>query len=316
MGLIITTCLATQQYGYDRHMWDVHPRFYVPERKLAFAVYILYVISGGLIKTSVLLFYRRLDNRSVTRFFRYATWISIAGIQLYTFSFVIIMFVGCDPWTAFWEKFSLENQINGYKYHCWVNEGADLVAASTVSAVQDAIAAFLPTTLYWHLQMPRKRKLAVGCVFALGYLVCAVAITRIYYVYRIFDNELYDSTWESWPAWLLAMIEIQLGAIVASAPALKAFVTHYKRAVTSKMGSSASSSVKVASWGQQKEQSKFLGGGHPKEWQQSSCSDERGLTVDQDGHSIVVMYDFEGRNASLASSTPIEEGRIESYTHV
>jgi hypothetical protein len=251
VGLTVVVCLATEKYDFNRHIWDVHPNMYVPERKITFILYLLYIVSGGMIKISILLFYRRLDSRSITRSFRIATWINIIAIGIFCIAFVVVLFTACTPFEAFWYQFDIAKQIAGYSYHCWVNEYADLLSASIISAVQDAVAAFLPTILYWNLQIPRRQKIALGAIFALGYLVCIVAGVRSYYVYRIFNNPLYDSTWESWPAWLLCMLEIQLGAICASAPALKVFFTHYFKVAASMYGSSrgtASSVKKDGSW--------------------------------------------------------------------
>ncbi|EMD63770.1 hypothetical protein COCSADRAFT_144159 [Bipolaris sorokiniana ND90Pr] len=227
IGFTIVVYIATEVYGFDRHMWDVTPNLYVPERKIVFAVYLLYILAGGLIKISILLFYRRLDARCIPSTFRIATWLSIAIITIFITAFTIILFTACNPLAAFWYQFDAVHQLAGYKYHCWVNEEADIMAASIISAVQDAIAAFLPTLLYWNLQIPKRQKIALGAVFASGYLVCIVCIARVFAIYTIFNNELYDSSWTTWPALLLAVLEIQLGAIVASAPALKVFAKHY-----------------------------------------------------------------------------------------
>ena len=70
-------------------MWDVTPNLYVPERKIVFAVYLLYILAGGLIKISILLFYRRLDARCIPSTFRIATWLSIAIITIFITAFTI-----------------------------------------------------------------------------------------------------------------------------------------------------------------------------------------------------------------------------------
>lgn len=203
-----------------------------------------------MIKISILLFYRRLDSRSITRSFRYATWINIVGITIFIVAFTTVLFTACDPFSAFWYQFDVTKQLSGYAYRCWVNEGADLLSAGIISAVQDAITAFLPTILYWNLHIPQREKIALGAIFALGYVVCIVAGVRSYYIYHIFNDPLYDSTWESWPAWLLCMVEIQLGTICASAPALKVFFSHYFKVAASRYGSSrgTGSSLKKAYW--------------------------------------------------------------------
>jgi hypothetical protein len=234
-GLTATICFAISRLGFDRHIWDVRPDLFVPERKATFTSYLLYIVAGGLVKVSILLFYRRMNSRVVTRTFRIATWINIILIAMYVVSFILVLFLTCEPFTAFWDQFDLARVAQGYTYKCGVDEGADLLAASIISAVQDAVVAFLPTILYWNLQIPVRQKIALGAIFALGYVVVAIAALRAYYTWRTFHSSTYDITWESWPAWLLCMVEVQIGAICASAPALKVFLTYYSRVAAEKL---------------------------------------------------------------------------------
>ena len=59
-------------------------------------------------------------------------------------------------------------------------------------------------------------------MFAIGFFLCVAGVVRLVYVWRIF-NDTYDATWVAWDAWLWTNIEVVLGVIVASAPALKVF---------------------------------------------------------------------------------------------
>ncbi|RMZ67796.1 integral membrane [Pyrenophora seminiperda CCB06] len=225
---------TTEHLYINRHVWDIPPNLYVPERKITFTIYLLYVISGGLIKSSILLFYRRLDNRCITRAFRLATWINILAIFLFIFAFTVVLLTACAPTEAFWLQFDITRQLEGYAYTCWVNEGDYILSASIVSAVQDGVAAFLPTLLYWNLKIAKRQKLGLGAIFALGYVVCGVAGVRSYFIWKIFNHNGgdYDSTWKSWPVWVLTVVEVHLGMICASAPALKVFCCHYCRVVS------------------------------------------------------------------------------------
>ncbi|EDU42461.1 integral membrane protein [Pyrenophora tritici-repentis Pt-1C-BFP] len=220
----------------NRHIWDVPSSYYVPERKITFIIYLLYFISGGLIKTSILLFYRRLDNRCITRSFRLATWINIVAIIIFMVSFSVVLLTACAPTAAFWLQFDVVKQIEKYEYTCWIDEGAYILSGSVISAVQDGVTAFLPTLLFWDLKIARRQKIALGMIFALGYVVCAVACTRSFFIWRTFNDDLYDSTWLSWPVWVLTVVEVHLGMICASAPALKVFCCHYFRMMGDRYG--------------------------------------------------------------------------------
>jgi hypothetical protein len=286
-GLTASICLATSRLGFDRHIWDVRPDLFVPERKVTFASYLLWIAAGGLIKVSILLFYRRMNSRVVTRAFRIATWLNIILIAMYVVGFTLVLFLSCRPFTAFWDQFDLVRVAQGYTYKCGVDESADLLAASIISAVQDAIVAFLPTVLYWNLQIPVRQKMALGAIFALGYVVVAVAALRAYYTWRIFHSPTYDSTWESWPAWLLCMVEVQIGAICASAPALKVFLIYYSRVAAEKLSTAGRDNGTVMSvlvWMKLSvTRSKKSGSGYLTEPHRSEC--DGGIVLSSQGKS-------------------------------
>lgn len=286
-GLTAATCFATSRLGFDRHIWDVEIDMYVPERKAALALYLLWMAAGGLVKISILLFYRRMNARVVTQKFRIATWINIILIGLYVVSFTLVLFLACKPFSAFWDQFDFVKLAKGYTYKCRVDEGVDLLAASIISALQDAVAAFLPTILYWNLQIPARQKIALGAIFALGYLVVAVAALRAYYTWRIFHSPTYDSTWESWPAWLLCMIEVQLGAICASAPALKVFLIHFFREAAAKLSTASNdggTKISILVWMKMSvTKSKQRSNGYLRDPHRSEC--DGGIVLSSQGKS-------------------------------
>ncbi|KAL6704186.1 hypothetical protein ACN47E_008443 [Coniothyrium glycines] len=246
IGLTINVVLCVELWGYNKHIWDLGPTMYVQLRKGAFIGYLLYIISGGLIKISILLFYQRLDARTVSRGFRYTTWICIICNIMYIISFSLVLVFACRPWGAFWDQVNfVKVYLQNYQFKC-VNEEAVVMAASILSTVQDAVTAILPTLLFWNLQMPRRQKFALGAIFALGYVIVAIAAVRIYYMWRLY-NVTYDITWGVWPSWLLTMLELQLGAICGSVPALKVFFTHYTQFLVSRLEHTEGSS-KLKSW--------------------------------------------------------------------
>lgn len=187
------------------------------------ATYCLFSLSSGLIKVSVLLFYRRLSARAVTstsRWIIHATMFSIFG---YTVAFSIVPIFACSPISAFWNQvdFGRTLQAGGYHYNC-INEGADLLANGIISTVQDFIAALLPTLLCWRLQITIRQKIALYSVFAFSYSTVAIGAIRTYTGYRIFFTT-YDVTWLASEMWLWTLLELHIGSMCANTPALKVF---------------------------------------------------------------------------------------------
>jgi hypothetical protein len=184
-------------------------------------IYCIFTLATGLIKLSVLLFYRRLSSRAVSPAFRWTMRIMMVIVVVYTVSFMLVLAFVCRPLEAFWEQVNLSKQLlpGGYHYEC-INEGADVVANGIAATIQDFMVAFLPTLLCWKLQMPIRQKFALYGIFAIGYTTVAVGALRTYTTWRIYF-ESYDVTWIAYYTFLTSLLEMHIGAMCANAPALK-----------------------------------------------------------------------------------------------
>ncbi|KAH8711824.1 hypothetical protein GQ44DRAFT_432071 [Phaeosphaeriaceae sp. PMI808] len=235
--------------GFNKHLWDFDlikdSEKLVTSRKYVLALECIFCLGSGFIKVSILLFYRRLSSRVVSNTFRWTTWISIGYIISFTIALTISPILGCQPLSAFWEQVDVKKKLKGYKFHCF-DEGADVFAASVISTTQDLLTAVLPTFLYWNLQIPLRKKIALVSIFALGYGVVAMGGLRVYFSWRTF-YETYDITWSSWALMLVSALELHIGAFCANAPTFKVFLKHIfhdKLTLSSKSKSPAGSSGK------------------------------------------------------------------------
>jgi hypothetical protein len=197
----------------------------VMSRKLILAIECIFCVASGLMKVSILLFYRRLSARAVSNAFRWITWVTIGYIVAYTVVLTLVPIFGCRPVSAFWDQVDVLKRLQGYKFTCF-DEGADLFAASIISATQDFLTALLPTFLYWNLQISIRQKFALFGIFSIGYGVVALGGLRAYYSYRTF-YETYDVTWSTHDAFLTSLVEIHVGMFCANAPTLRGFFKHF-----------------------------------------------------------------------------------------
>ncbi|CAO2651656.1 Nn.00g042260.m01.CDS01 [Neocucurbitaria sp. VM-36] len=225
LALTILLPLITEAYRFNRHVWDVEPKYFPLQRHYVMAIYSIFSLSSGLIKMSILLFYRRLSSRTVSPAFRWTLRLTIAAIGIYTVAFIFIPIFMCSPISAFWDQVDFERIAKGYKYKC-IHEGVDIVAHGIISTIQDLVVAFLPTLLCWNLQMPFRQKLALYGLFAISYTTVAIGAMRTYTGYRIFF-QTYDITWVSSDTWLWSLLELHIGSMCANAPALKVFFAHF-----------------------------------------------------------------------------------------
>lgn len=221
--------MPANKQAFDRHVWDVDAytdtQRVVVARKYILAAETIFCAATGLVKVSILLFYRRLSARVVSRAFFWTTWITIGYITAYSIALCIAPILGCQPISAFWDQFDPIKRLQGYEFHCF-DEGADVLVASILSASQDLLTAILPTFLYWNLKIPIRQKLALFGIFAMGYGVVALGALRAYYSWNAFYNT-YDVTWATWEILLMSLLELHIGCLCANAPALKVFFKHF-----------------------------------------------------------------------------------------
>jgi hypothetical protein len=112
----------------------------------------------------------------------------------------------------------------------------------------DFVAVLLPIPEIMKLKMPRRQRIAVIMLLGVGIIVSFAGVTRTYYMYHL-TNQTYDVTWASYPLWISACIELDLGMvsrlafrgkirtqskaqslqcqICACVPSLRPFITRY-----------------------------------------------------------------------------------------
>jgi hypothetical protein len=144
----------------------------ISSRKTVIAIEVFYLVATGFTKVSILLFYRRLTSGTLSTKFHWVVRISIVFVILSTIALMLPLFLGCRPLNAFWNQVDFtwaETHIEGRDYECF-DEPADLLSAAAISIVQDFIACFMPSILFWKLQLPFRQKVALGALFAIGFL--------------------------------------------------------------------------------------------------------------------------------------------------
>jgi hypothetical protein len=61
--------------------------------------------------------------------------------------------------------------------------------------------------------MPWTQRCAVAFLFGLGLVVTVAGAVRTYFIYRALFGKEYDNTWYSYPLWIAAAVEIDLGVV-------------------------------------------------------------------------------------------------------
>ncbi|KAL3488272.1 hypothetical protein BJX62DRAFT_180806 [Aspergillus germanicus] len=220
MGAVLA--VAEQQWGWNRHIWDVPLDWLPTVSKLNLTFQILFSLSCSITKLSLLWFCKRLlgaGSKGLSSPYNIAMIIGMVVVGLSSALFILFSIFQCLPIHAYWD---LEPQ---YSYHC-LNDGAIVFSASVINIFTDVLVTILPMPLIWNLKLPTRQRVAVISIFALGIVVDIAGSIRTVYVWKSMIAS-YDTTWEGWPVLLAATVEINLGLICTSAPALRPLVTFF-----------------------------------------------------------------------------------------
>ncbi|KAF2651697.1 hypothetical protein K491DRAFT_84074 [Lophiostoma macrostomum CBS 122681] len=237
LGLTVAVILGIRVYGFQWHAWDQTPKTLITTRQITLVIEVLYLVSTSLIKISILCFYRRITNGSISRTFVYLVWAFIIFVVVYMFVFIFVIVFSCSPVEGYWHLFDIAWRLQ-HEVKCH-NEGAEIVSVVVVSTLQDFFICALPIFLVWNLQIPRRQKAALIGIFGMGLVTCVCGIMRTYYAIYVYYYT-YDITWIAFYGWIWTALEADLAVICASAPALKVFFRRYFNLSANRSGNSNS----------------------------------------------------------------------------
>ncbi|KAK7979912.1 ATP dependent DNA ligase domain-containing protein [Apiospora arundinis] len=213
-GTTLDVILATQLYGWDRHVWDVPYWMLVQGRKVSAAGQAFFVFASGLGKLSILLSYLRIALPGTL--FRRLTWGAVAFNVLTMIVFFVLLWAQCSPPSSYWNLDRTEQDC--------ISEVPGIMSQAVVTVLTDFIVFVLPMPTLYRLSLPMRQRVGLMILFGLGGVVVVAGCMRTYWVHRV-EVETYDVTWEGWELWIWAAVEANLGVICGCAPILRSLVS-------------------------------------------------------------------------------------------
>ncbi|KAL4964242.1 uncharacterized protein BDV14DRAFT_209399 [Aspergillus stella-maris] len=213
MGLVIPISIMSYvlaEDGLGKDLWNV------PFDNITHILYIyfidecLYLAAVALTKISILCFYLRVFPR---RAFRISVYVVMAMNVAYIFIFDFITIFQCSPLEGAWYRWE---QTGEYKCRNINSQGW---AAAVVNMALDIIVMALPLRELWNLNLSWRKKAFVMCMFSLGIFVTLVSIIRLESLI-VFANTT-NLTWDYTSVGYWSTIELHVGVICASLPALR-----------------------------------------------------------------------------------------------
>ncbi|KAF2729870.1 hypothetical protein EJ04DRAFT_580293 [Polyplosphaeria fusca] len=185
-------------------------------------------------KLSILVQYRRIFT---VKYMRLPIYI-VMGIIVATGTEVLFSAIfSCVPVDAFW------NLSKRPTARC-INTNAFVYTNSALNIVTDVMIASLPIRAIWQLQVVTRQKIALLLILCLGWFVCIISMIRLHSLVEM-TNHPEDNSYHSAASVYWSAVEVNLGIVCASAPALKPLVVKVIPRFSSRDGSNKNSSKGV-----------------------------------------------------------------------
>ena len=180
-------------------------------------------------KTSILIFYLTLSKNQ--RIFRWATYTTLVVVNAAGLALTLLNIFQCHPIGAAFVESPPTTAI------C-----TDIVtlylSSAPVNIITDLAMLFLPMPVLTELRLPKKQKIILVITFSFGIFVTVVDVVRIAYLQGAFQIRLQevgqsnaaasgmierdDFSWYASLSFMWSAIEVHVGIMCASVPALKA----------------------------------------------------------------------------------------------
>ncbi|KAF2217773.1 hypothetical protein CERZMDRAFT_31683 [Cercospora zeae-maydis SCOH1-5] len=215
LNILVNACMCMQvKYGLGRHMDTLTPNELVHALIWFYISISAYTSSLGIIKLSIVCQCLRVFGH--IHWYRKASIVMIITLVIFTTWSTLMNLFLCQPVNHFWHPKSTGKCMD--KLAIWF-------FVAIFSILTDIITAVLPVTVLRSLQLPRKQRILLSCVFALGGVVCVISFVRFHALYAIAKSR--DISYDNPLAALWATIEINVGLIACSLPILKGLVCRY-----------------------------------------------------------------------------------------
>jgi len=199
--------------GFGKHMEEAmpisSPKSLATISLALMAVTLIEILS---IKLSITTFLLRLRPSTG---YRVAIWAVILMNVVVTILGLLITFAQCQPLSLLWDP--------SQQGMCWSRTIMidAIYTICVVCAVSWWVYIALPIAHSWNLQLPTYTKRAIWAILALGLIPATCAIVKTTYTVDMTDP---DMTWTQVNFYIAYSVEMNVGIVIASIPALKPFI--------------------------------------------------------------------------------------------
>ncbi|CAI7583126.1 unnamed protein product [Penicillium glandicola] len=185
---------------------------------ILFTYILVYLVELLLIKSSILMFYRRIFGMN------WMIWATLFISYSWCIASMIAALSACDPISYFWTELT-DPASGSYRYDFYYY----YLGNAAANVVTDVLILLVPMPIIWRLQMRRAQKIAVCFILLLGGFVCIASGVRIHYITHLKGNV--DITWALGSVSVWSIVEPSIGIICACLPVIQPFIRAMARKV-------------------------------------------------------------------------------------
>lgn len=193
--------------GNGMHIWNIPPGYYLSLYKVLYAMFVLYTVTLGLIKISILTSYMRIFPLPSYRRLFLGLIVFVAAVMV---GGALANLLECLPVSKNWHP--------SMKGH-YVNKWNLQLGLSILSIVTDILILIIPVPLVWRLKLPFHRKIQIISVFGVGIIACAASIYRTTTIPPL--SHSLDATYDGFELSICSSIELDLGMVCSSVLGIK-----------------------------------------------------------------------------------------------
>ncbi len=231
--------------GLGKDIWTVPFNSITISAKWLYILEVLYFAQIMVVKLTLLFFFLRIFQKSVTKRILKAT---IAFDLIWGTAFVFAAMFQCQPFDYFWNMWDTQWR-ETHPGKC-VNINALAWNNAAISLVLDFWMLVIPLYEVFHLQLSIYKKFSISVMFFFGTFVTVISMLRLRSLITFAKSK--NPTWDQFEVVQWSNAEIDIAIICACLPALRSMVLNYFPNITgSKAGSQlgASSANNMTSLG-------------------------------------------------------------------
>ncbi|POS70804.1 integral membrane protein [Diaporthe helianthi] len=214
----VVSFIAMWKFGWGIHVWDLPIELTTPSIQFSLSNQLLFDVATTLTKLSMLSLIYRVVSVEKSRY-RYVVQALAAVVLTDGLIFFFVTTFQCRQVSDYWT-------LSFVPQNC-INEERHLLAAGCINTTTDFLIVILPMPYVARLKLPRKQQIMIVSLFTGGLLVTAAGAVRTYMFEIMLTDPARDLTWNAWAIIIVSAIELYIGIICASIPAIKPFVARY-----------------------------------------------------------------------------------------